>query len=79
MTDFSMFFGRCDLVFGPFKSALVCFNRMQEDTFVPNLVQIGRETAEKKLSGEKKANGQKNIILPTFLTIAFLQKRQYNQ
>jgi hypothetical protein len=38
---------------------------MQEDIFLPNMVQIGRETAEK--SGlEKKANRQKNVILPKF-------------
>jgi len=65
MTDFSMFSAVviCFLNFS--KIALVCLNRMQEDTFMPNLVQIGGETADKSWQ-EKKANRQKNIILPTF-------------
>ena len=41
--------------------------------------QIGRDTAEKSCPEEKKANGQKNIILPKFWKIAFLQKRQYKK
>ena len=41
---------------------------MPDDTFVPNVVQIGQETAEKQtLAGERKANQQKNIILPQIL------------
>jgi len=72
-----MFYSRCDLVFELSKIAIVCFNRMQEDTFVPNLVQIGRETAEESWLEKKKRNRQKNIILPKFWKIAFLQKRKY--
>ena len=57
------------------KIALVCFNRMQEDTFVPNLVQIGRQTAgEKKRKGKKQID-RKNIIFPKFSKIEFWQKR----
>ena len=55
---------------------------MQEDAFVQNLVRIGRETAEKSCPEKKKtikANRQKNIILPKFRKIAFLQKRKYNK
>jgi len=32
---------------------------MQEDAFVPNLVQIGREKAEKIFSGKQKKNKAK--------------------
>ena len=58
--------GRCDLVLNFSKIALVRFNRMHEDAFVPNLVQIGRETAEKSWLEKKKRNRQKDIILPKF-------------
>ena len=36
------------------KIALVCLNRMQENTFVPNLVQIGREMADKSWREKKR-------------------------
>jgi len=55
LSDFSRFFGRCNLVFELFKKRPGLFlNGTQEDTFVPNLVQIGQETAEKSCR-EKKA------------------------
>ena len=34
---------------------------MQEDAFVPNLVQIGRETAEQKSLEKKKPTEKHNI------------------
>jgi hypothetical protein len=36
------------------KSALVCFNGMQEDTSVLNFVKTGRKMAEKSWQEEKK-------------------------
>ena len=53
-----MFVSRCDLVFNFSKIAFVYFNRMHEDAFVLNLVQIGRETAEESWL-EKKINNIK--------------------
>ena len=58
MTDFSMFFGRCDLVLNFSKIARLSINRMQDDTFVTNLVQIGQETAEKSWREKKKRKKQ---------------------
>jgi hypothetical protein len=48
-----MFSGTGDLVFGLSQklSRLYC---MQEDAFMPNLVQIGRETAEKSWRGKEE-------------------------
>ena len=61
---FSMFLGRCDLVFEltGINIALVCFNfnHMQEDTFLPNFVYICRETADKSRRGKKKIKKQIN-------------------
>ena len=54
MHDFSMFFGRCDLVFNFSQIARLSINRMQDNTFVPHLVQIGQETAEKCWREKKK-------------------------
>jgi len=47
------------------KIALVYFNHMQENTFVPNLVQIGRETADKSWREKKKKSetDRKTIIV----------------
>ena len=44
--------------------------------------QIWCKSVKKRLrnvGGRKKANRQKNIILPKFCKIAFLQKRKYNK
>jgi len=59
---FSMFLGRCDLVFELINIALVCFNfnDMQEDTFLPNFVYICRETADKSWRGKKKRKKNKS-------------------
>jgi len=42
-----MLFDHCDLVLNFSKIAIVCIYRMQEDTFVPNLVETDREMVEK--------------------------------
>ena len=38
MVTFSIFFGPRDIVIELFKNALIRFNPMEEDAFVPNLV-----------------------------------------
>ena len=40
------------------KIARLSINRMQDDTFVPNFVQIGKETAEKRWREKKKNKKQ---------------------
>jgi hypothetical protein len=47
-------FGRCDLVFELFAKSSPQYKRIYEHTFVPNLVQIGQETAEKSWWKKKK-------------------------
>jgi len=42
------------------KIARLSINRMQDDTFVPYLVQIGQETAEKGYWREKKEKKKSN-------------------
>ena len=69
MTDFQCLLAVVTWFYNFSKIALVCLNRMQEDTFVPNLGQIGRETAEKSWREKKKKqkeNRRKNLILPKF-------------
>ena len=66
MTDFLCLFGRCDLVFELSKIALVCLNRMQEDVFLPILVQIG----------QKKANRQKKHSITEILKNCIFAKTE---
>ena len=72
-----MFFGRCDLVFELFKNRPRLF-RLQPRIHVRAKFGANRSTdGREKLAGEKKnkkANRQKNIILPKFRKIAFFAK-----
>ena len=53
-------FGRCDLVFELFKNRPRFFlGPEQGDTFVPNLVQVGRAAAEKIWREKKKKKKRK--------------------
>jgi len=45
------------------KIARLSINRMLDDTFVKNLVQIGQETAEKRWREKKKKKKQINSVL----------------
>ena len=58
--EFQCFLAFVTWFFNFSKIALLSINRMQDDTFVPNLVQIGQETAEKRWREKKKAK-QSNI------------------
>ena len=60
------------------KIARLSINRMPDDTFVPNLVQIGQETAEKRWREKKMKKSkptEKYNITPDFEKNSFLQKR----
>ena len=62
MTDFLCFLTVVTWFLDFSKIALVYFNRMQEGTFVPNLAQIGRETAEKSCPEKKSKPPEKYNI-----------------
>ena len=66
MADFCMLLAVVTWFLNVSQIALLSINRIQEDAFVPNLVHIGRETAEESCLEKKKRNRQKNIILPKF-------------
>ena len=70
-----MFFGRLTWFLNFSKIALVCLNRMQEDTFVPNLVQIGREMAEKR-SLEKKSEPTEKHNITEILKYCIFEKTE---
>ena len=48
---------------------------MQDDTFVPNLVQIGQETAEKRWREKKSKPTEKYNITPDLEKFHFYKKR----
>ena len=54
-------------------------NRVPDGMLVPNLVQIGQETAEKRWreKRKKKSKSTEKHNITEILKIAFLQKRQY--
>ena len=58
LTDFQCFLAVVTWFLNFSKIALVCLNHTQEDTFLPNLVQIGREAAEKSWREKKKEKKQ---------------------
>jgi len=62
------------------QSVRFSINRMQEDAFLPNLVEIGRGSAEKKYREKKVIIKQtdRKTILTKFWKFVFLHKRQYN-
>ena len=72
-----MFFGRCDLVLNFTQIARLSINCMQDDTFVPNLVQIGQETDEKRWREKKKKKSkptEKYNITPDLEKCHFYKK-----
>jgi hypothetical protein len=71
---FIMIFCRCDVVWK--KIAHLSINSTQQDTFVPNFVQIGRQRQLRNVGTRKKESWQKNTN-EFFKGIFTKKKKQY--